>query len=191
MNTKKINAYWWVNVTNFGDSLTKHLLHKYNIDATHSTEAEAELFGVGSVMHRVHDNYSGFILGTGIMHPKQRLFKNAKILSVRGKLTRQCLNLSATTSIGDPGLLSDLLLDKRSDKKFTLGIIPHFSNANDDKVLDFSKKYAEDVKIINVKRSPIDVIKQIRSVPLYRIILTPWVNRCRLSRHSKYMALHF
>ena len=123
----------------------------------------ANLIGIGSVLGWIPENFSGMIFGSGLMRPEKKSFPYAKILSVRGEFTRQCLGLPVDIPLGDPGIISDSLIDIRLEKKYVLGLIPHFENKDDEIVKKILKKYPNDLLLIDVERQPIEVLKDIDS----------------------------
>lgn len=158
--SKNLKTYWYSGKINFGDLLTRDILKLYNINPILSKPDEAKLVGIGSVLGWIPENFSGYILGSGLMKPLNKKFPDANFLSIRGDLTRQCLCLPKNTPLGDPGLVSDRLLSHRQNKKYVLGLIPHFENKDDIKIRSFLEKYPDDVLLIDVERQPIDVIKE-------------------------------
>lgn len=63
-------------------------------------------------------------------------------------------------ALGDPALLAPLLFKENFGKKYSLGIVPHWSMYSDQVFRDLSKKYPNSI-IINVLDDPLIVLRQI------------------------------
>ena len=116
------------------------------------------LITIGSVIDW-YTNPDCEIWGSGIMSRHCQI-TNAKFHAVRGKYTQlrlKELGYKVPEAIGDPALLTPLIYEPQTDKKYTLGIIPHFlhyeatlKNLNNENVLiinllDDIEKVIEDV----------------------------------------------
>ncbi len=158
----KIGAYWFIRVRNSGDLVTPFLLKKYGFTPVHSYPNEAKLVSCGSLIERIPENFSGFMLGTGFIHEDlTKSLKNARILAVRCELTRDRLGAPKDTILGDPGLLVSRFLGKRQKKRYALGIVPHFNDKNDVRICKFHEKYREKILLIDIQRDPLAVLKEI------------------------------
>lgn len=171
---RRVNVYYWKERANFGDLLSGLLLKKFSrLRSRWTPPDEAELVLVGSILEHLPPNFSGVIAGAGKLHAGIPLrFPNAKILSVRGRLTAEELGLG-NIAIGDPALLANELVPL-PDKKYDLGIVPHWS----DRELALRPEFAKYLpQIIQVSDDPLDVIaeiaacKKIVSSSLHGIIL--------------------
>jgi glycosyltransferase involved in cell wall biosynthesis len=115
------------NGKNFGDLITKRLIEDYvEKDVEIVGPDKAEVFGAGSVLQRVPEDYSGIIIGTGTMYESDRVpdLKNATVLGVRGPLTAEKAKISALYF--DLGILAYLYAPKKIVKKYKKGYLPHF-----------------------------------------------------------------
>lgn len=168
-----MKTYYWNAKKNFGDLLTPLLLkHFTRLSSIWSEPENSQLIMVGSILEHLPENWNGVIAGAGKLHEKTKLnFSKSKILGLRGPLTAK--GLKGNFVLADPGLLADELV-KSQDKKYDLGIIPHWT----DSKLEFNplfKKY--NPKIIRVSDDPLKVIaeigqcKKIISSSLHGIIL--------------------
>jgi len=90
-----------------------------------------------------------------------RHFKNAKILAVRGELTRQRIGASTNVILGDPGLLATRLLHQRQSKRYVLGIVPHYHDKEDPRIARIRRRYKGEVLVIDVRRQPLAVFADI------------------------------
>lgn len=158
---------FWGKYPNFGDQLTPLVLRHYGLTPIHahyepSFGHKADLVCIGTLLNGTPKDFSGFIFGTG-MDQLTKEFPNANILGVRGKLTQKNLGLENTNIVlGDPGLLVSYIFPEKMEKKWVLGIIPHFFDKNEMIIEIWKNKYAAEVKIIDVQRSPDKVISDIK-----------------------------
>ena len=158
-----ITAYW-ADFANFGDQITPLLLRHYGFTPFHAPPDRAQLVSTGSILEHVPENYSGLIVGSGLIHESSRLsFPNAKIVAVRGRLTQERLGLaSRNIRLGDPGLLALTFLRKREIKKYVLGLVPHYVDKANTALSDIVRSNPLDCTFIDVeKKNSLDVIRQI------------------------------
>jgi len=125
-------SVWDESTGNFGDWLTPYFLHKLTkIKIEWSRPQEAEMFGCGSIIETVPQDFTGILLTTGIMHETTQRpgLCHANILALRGPLTgaRIVGGEPYTDRIlyGDLGLLCRLFAPKVK-KEYEVGIIPHY-----------------------------------------------------------------
>lgn len=156
-----IKSYWFIGTKNFGDLLNPILLSHYGFTPIHTTRQEAEILVIGSILDKVPEDYSGYIIGSGLLYDTKKNFPNARILALRGDLTRRRIGAPNNTFLGDPGLLITKLFKPKTKKKYTLGIIPHYIDTNDNRLKSIVSRYTNEVTIINVMRDPKIVINEI------------------------------
>lgn len=156
-----VKAYWYEEVINFGDLITPLLLQTFGFSPLHAPKQEANFLGIGSILQDITENFSGFIAGSGLIHDKKMSLPHAKILALRGSLTRDRLDAPKNTVLGDPGLLVEKFKYHRQDKKYLIGLIPHFVDKKDQRIHLLQKRYHNDIFIINVQRYPKEVIQEI------------------------------
>ena len=149
---------------NFGDKLTAFLLQKltaYSIESvSYRHIKEADLIGIGSILQRVPEDYSGIIWSSGFLEDNTKIFSKANIFAIRGKLSLNKINgKTEHTILGDGGLLCYLMASKLP-KKYKLGIIPHYI----DKNLPLIKQMASnpEIKVIDICGSCDDIIKEVQ-----------------------------
>jgi len=157
-----VKVYWFEKEINFGDLLNPILLKHYGLTPINSPIKSAEVIALGSVLQGLNEEFTGFIVGAGLIRDMERRFPFAKILSVRGQLTRKCIGADEAIPLGDPGLLVSMLFPKIIKKKYTLGLVPHFVDKNDDRIRKLFEWYPKDIRIIDVQRKPKFVISEIR-----------------------------
>lgn len=109
---------------------------------------------IGSVIDFLANGES-IIWGSGIMHGNKPLsVKPKNVLAVRGPLTRDFLisnGIHCPKIYGDPALLFPFYYTSKVDKKYKLGIIPHYVDRYNPFVLDLLKKEPDKVCVINMK----------------------------------------
>ena len=165
-------AYWWREVSNFGDALAPLLLEYYTeANAEWALPRHAEVVSIGSVLEHIPRGWSGHVLGSGrIREDSEVCLKHAQVHAVRGPLSAIGLGDVVT---GDPGLLADELV-RVPTRDIELGIVPHWSDnslQNDSRFLPYNPV------IIDPAGPPLDVVrmigrcKKIVSSSLHGIIL--------------------
>lgn len=114
---------------------------------------------------------SGFINepDTVIVRPNNKhetFFKNIDVKALRGKYTKErteaILNKKLEGIVlGDPGLLVSKLLPKKNYEKFyNVGIIPHYTDANNSLIHELNKNLSN-VKLINILDEPLKILREI------------------------------
>jgi pyruvyltransferase len=164
LQNNKVSAYWWVGVPNFGDIITPLLLKYYNYTPVHSSIGNAQLVSTGSILNMLPEDYEGIILGSGFINDTcKRRFEKAKVLALRGKYTKKLLGIESDIALGDPGLLASDTVKHRQNKKYVLGIIPHYVDSDNIKIMNLKKKYPKEIIVIDVKEQPEKVLEIIDS----------------------------
>ncbi|MDG9667851.1 polysaccharide pyruvyl transferase family protein [Hahella sp. CR1] len=158
----RITAYWWNGETNFGDLITPELLKFYGFTPVHASALSCEVLSTGSILQFSSIDYKGHIIGSGLIKDLEFPMPEAHVLAVRGSLTRDRIKAPSNVPLGDPGLLAPKLLrGERAKKKYILGVIPHYVDANDRRITQLTSRYPSEVKLISVKRKPGEVFKDI------------------------------
>jgi len=158
----RVEVYWYIKEKNSGDLVTPMLLKRYGFTPVHSYPREAKVFSCGSLLEKVPEDFSGFILGTGFMHGDSvRSFDKARILAVRGELTRNHVGAPKDTILGDPGLLVSRFFTRRQKKRYTLGVVPHYVDKKDVCIHTFCKRYSKEVLFIDIQQDPLTVLQKI------------------------------
>ncbi len=159
----RIDAYWYTGEVNFGDLITPLLLKHYGFTPIKCNLTKAKVLCTGSILDTAPVGFSGHILGSGLIRDERREFNSAKIWALRGPLTRERVSAPKATALGDPGLLIPLLLNERQGKKHLLGVVPHYVDKDHGWVSGLEERFGDEVLIIDVMRSPDEVIKEIDS----------------------------
>ncbi len=114
----------------------------------------------------IYGNKPLYVWGSGFLYgdnPNKMYRKNLKICALRGEKTRQKLSTltgqNYDVPLADAGLLADMFIDSMPDKKYEIGLIPHFSQQNEMHMVNLSKK--ENVYFIDIRNTPRQVIREI------------------------------
>jgi hypothetical protein len=98
---------------NFGDQLGPRLLARAGIEAVWATPANSRIVTVGSILSKFTSEWAGTVWGTGYIQASMRgSFPRARVVSVRGELTRAHARLPTGTKLGDPGILAPDLIER-------------------------------------------------------------------------------
>jgi hypothetical protein len=172
-------------VQNMGDLLNEYLIKDYfGYNLVRHNPLTCELSGIGSglgqftfsdnlainiaekVIGLIHSPV--YIWGTGFISEtnKDKMFyrKNMIFSAVRGKLSKSRVEVILGKSVdmvtGDGGILASELLKKKVEKKFKVGIIPHYKEQSDITFIQLQQKFKNSI-LINVRKNPINVIEEI------------------------------
>jgi len=128
-----------------------------------------KIYSTGSVMS--FTNVDSIVWGTGCIMNHSIGGTPKKIYSVRGPLTRKQLqlrNIDCPEIYGDPALLYPLIYNPKIDKKYKLGIIPHYIEFQSEKDIQVLRNLErQGVKIINIcagKEGFIDELLEVEKV---------------------------
>ena len=113
--------------SNFGDALGPRLLSTVGIKTEWAAPPQAQLVTVGSVLGKFKPNWRGTVWGTGFIEegPKNPI-PSAKVVSVRGELSRERAGLSTRIALGDPGVLASDLAPSVVTPSEKIVIVPHY-----------------------------------------------------------------
>ncbi len=164
MPKKKINFWYWAKGNNFGDMLNipilKHM-SKGKIQFNYvSKYSHGKLLAVGSILRKL--NINDIVWGAGAIKKEYiNIPFGVKILAIRGPLTKKMLRLQCKIPYGDPGLLMpEIYIPVELNKKYDIGIIPHYIDDNLMQVKD------NNILMINVKANYKEIINKINSCNL-------------------------
>ncbi|WP_339611877.1 polysaccharide pyruvyl transferase family protein [uncultured Planktosalinus sp.] len=166
---KKIRLFWWNEVyymgkplQNYGDLLGKYLVEKIsnkevefvNPRKWHLKDYFQPIYATaGSIL--AHVNRHCVVWGSGIIL-KDQVVKPARFLAVRGPQTSKRLleqGYKVPEIYGDPALLLPLYYNPPIEKKYTLGIVPHY---NDFKAVQQNYQNRKDLLIIDLMTNDIE-----------------------------------
>lgn len=160
-------AYWWCGHPNFGDALAPLLLERFSdVKVEWGTISHSQVASVGSILEHVPPLWDGVILGSGRLMETSRLHLYSKgvltptILGLRGPLTAKYI--SGNYAIGDPGILADELVGEQ-EKKWDLGIIPHFTDTELEPRFRKLVPAKSSVRLIHPSGNPLRVLREIGS----------------------------
>lgn len=172
---------------NAGDLLNKDLVEKISGRKTIRTKVfNADMMAIGGAIYGLQysDDFirkcmqwllgmtfgkkTVYIWGSGFLysHNRNKLYRrNIKVCALRGEKTREKLHDITgkwyDVPLVDAGLLIDLFLTERIDKKYEIGLIPHMSQIEEPAIKEM--RSMPDVLFIDIRRTPQDVIKDIAS----------------------------
>ena len=162
MSARVVPAYWSTKDVNFGDQLTPVLLASYGFTPVRTPPYAARLVGAGSILEHVPTEYTGVLLGCGLMSADTSAsYPRATMLAVRGRLTGERIGAPDSCVLGDPGLLASELVPAPTPKRWTLGLVPHFVDKADPRLTALMRSHPDDVTVVDVQRDPRDVIADI------------------------------
>ena len=165
----------WLDYRNWGDALNPVLIHKISgkhpvlyTNDTRIPKNKPVFAVIGSILdNRVNlctDNQL-IIWGTGFISNKGYLkVRSPRICAVRGPLTRKLLlkqGFQCPDIFGDPALLYPRFYKPNINKKYKLGIIPHYIDKNNPVLPDILKD--PDILIIDIQGGINEVVDNICS----------------------------
>jgi hypothetical protein len=148
---------FWIGSSNFGDAVNVTLYKAITGSEPVYSEASHKIIAIGSLAHAAAPG--DIVWGTGAMSADLPLKcdSTTRVLATRGPLTDELLRqhgASPSGIHGDPALLLPKFFPMNEEKKYKLGIIPHYVDYEEVVKMDLGK-------IINLFESPLEVIKQI------------------------------
>ncbi|MCK6607364.1 MAG: polysaccharide pyruvyl transferase family protein [Flavobacterium sp.] len=169
----KIHVYWWAlkaqgEIDNYGDILAPFLAEKLSgkkvVKVSHPMQRWYKWFikhyvTVGSIICAASKN--SIVWGSGIIKKNENV-RAAKFVAVRGPRTRKRLlelGYQVPEVYGDPALLLPKFISNVAEKKYALGIIPHYVDY--DAIVARFKDDAT-IKVINLMTN--DVVKTTQEI---------------------------
>lgn len=154
LDEDSIKLFWYNRETNFGDYLNYDLVSNITdkkVQWVPYNYNKEYYMAIGSILQVATDKT--IVWGSGLIDDKQLPIKKPKeILAVRGPLTRKRLieaKMKCPEIYGDPALLMPEYYSPNSEKKFDLGIIPHYVDKHND---FFLQKFSPNIKIIDIEQ---------------------------------------
>lgn len=153
-----IIAQWFDGEKNWGDSINPIVIEYFSKRKVVHSNLLLNIYSrpiymaIGSIIETCNDKKT-IVWGSGLISDGGKpLVKPNKICAVRGPRTREQLiknNISCPRIYGDPALLFPRIYRPDVEKKYKLGIIPHYVDAASPQL----KKYEAhpEIKIINVR----------------------------------------
>lgn len=163
---RKYPIKYFDSVLNVGDQINPYLVGVILGQETFNVRSGRlkHVVGLGSMFHVANKN--SIIWGTGIISEESAFRFKTKCLSVkavRGRLTENILVENGVVGrndvvLGDPGLLMPLFYKPSIEKVSTVGVVPHYVDAD----LPFFKEN-DDIAVIHVRKGPESFIDQLLS----------------------------
>ena len=171
----KIGLYYYSGTPNFGDSLNIDIFRRmFGIEVEKHDSEHCDIVAVGSLLESfvinphnwaaVFDKYlipHMFVWGTGFIgsqkYDNERLSRCIDVRAVRGHLTLERLKKITSKPlenvvVADPGLLASRLFDTHNiEKKYALGIIPHYVDEGNPLL---NKIQVSNSVVLDIKQSP-------------------------------------
>ncbi|MCD6527972.1 MAG: polysaccharide pyruvyl transferase family protein [Desulfuromonas sp.] len=163
-----LKVYWSSGLKNgrknFGDWLSPKLCEAISgRPVIHAKHQQCDLVACGSILQRLKNHLwtrPVHVWGTGIIEEMPSFSTRHQIDAVRGKLTANMIKNRRIGTLGDPGLLCGLLLPaKPIEKKFRVGIIPHYMDQQQPLVQTFIKQPG--VVFIDIFSDTIEFLQQV------------------------------
>lgn len=158
-------------MTNYGDELSPRILEAVTGRAVRWARlGQEDVVAIGSVLaNYLSVGGRGLVWGSGLNRPLKDLGLRApddqsRFLVVRGPMSRVEFALPEEIPVGDPGLLSQLLLTRSNEPKKGAVIVPHFTvfNSRSGRARVSSLRRAG-YRIVEPTSHPADMIRQIGS----------------------------
>jgi pyruvyltransferase len=156
LSKKSLLLYFSDFNNNWGDMLNPFLLSRIvnapviSAKRVFNFRSKDIVFGIGSILTKELDK--AVVWGSGFIKDPGRIVSPPKhILALRGKLTEEIFSregVNVPGLYGDPALLYPLYFDVKNEKKFRLGIIPHYKDL-DHPLMKKIEKLDSSIKIIS------------------------------------------
>ncbi|MEO1564302.1 MAG: polysaccharide pyruvyl transferase family protein [Pseudomonadota bacterium] len=156
-----IKLFWWAKKPNFGDVLSRDVTEvAFGRVVEHSSVAEAEVFGLGSILHAVSRQYNAgppiknmrpVIWGSGLFKFLNTEFvRHCDIHLLRGPITAAILE-SDCTCFGDPGLLAKHAYGE-VERGAHFGVLLHHTQISEEAIATINQ--IPNAQFIDVRRDP-------------------------------------
>jgi len=155
-----VGTYWWAAQPNFGDDLTPWILPRYGVVPVHRRAPEARLAAVGSILEVLPSEYDGAIWGSGLIMDRPHPLPSAKILAVRGHLTRERIGAPDDVTLGEPGLLVARRI-RRPARRWDVGLVPHAVHRDHAAFVGLAETPGIRAHVIDVQRTASHAVRQI------------------------------
>jgi hypothetical protein len=155
-----VPAHWWDGHPNFGDDLTPWLLPMYGVLPIHRVVSRAQLAGVGSILEFLPADWDGVVWGSGLMHAEPHPLPRARVLAVRGHLTRDLIGAPDDVALGDPGILV-ARHRPRPKQRWDIALVPHGHHRGHAPFLALAETAGHRVRVVNVHQSAARVVREI------------------------------
>jgi len=169
-SNNNIIVHWYTGDNNFGDQLNpiiiknlfgKRIFHPQKII---NIKNKPIYTAIGSILQNL--NYNNLeVWGSGFISEDSKIKKAPKkIHAVRGPLTRKLFikqGIPCPDVYGDPGILVSKIYAPLTEKKYVLGIIPHYVDKGSEIIRNLKSKYKDDILVIDIQGNWENVIDDI------------------------------
>ncbi|GGD02356.1 polysaccharide pyruvyl transferase family protein [Hyunsoonleella pacifica] len=190
----KIRLYWWQEKRkdgreNYGDLMSKYLIEKISNSTVKTvTHPSRRLYkyllkhyiSIGSIISSANEN--SIVWGSGIIKKDDNI-RDAEFLAVRGPKTRKRIlekGFNCPEVYGDPALLMPEYYSSKIDKKYSIGVIPHYVDYKEVKkqFVNNSSVKVIDLLTFNVEKTTDEILecKYIISSSLHGVIVAQSYN---------------
>lgn len=170
LNRKRIPIFYFSKTKNVGDILNPYLIERISHRETFLVKSRTKkhILPIGSIMH--FGTKKSIVWGSGIIHPDQvppiEVLKKIQYTAIRGHLTKAELekyNINCNNiPLGDPAVLLPIYYTPKTvEKRFKVGIVPHFIDAANPLLKEYVND--ENFLIIDVMQNPENFIDQLVS----------------------------
>ena len=162
---RKVPLVYFDGVLNAGDQLNVDVFEWVTGRKTYNSKSRVfkHFLGVGSILF--YANERSVIWGSGFIdeNTPRGMLKFNKVIALRGELSRQALDKKNKYKfdgpLGDPALLMPSIFNPEVEKKYRVGIVPHY--AQQEFLASISSSCGDDIKIIDIKTSGKEFIKDL------------------------------
>lgn len=152
-------VYWHVGRPNFGDDLNPLFFEAVGGRGVRFSRdrEEPHFMGIGSILEQA--NARSTVMGSGFLFPPgPSVSKPARIVSLRGHLSRAAFEGVEDIWLGDPLVVVDVVRPASAPKRHRYGYVPHVSSINEAKAMT-----PAGMLLIDPSAPPWQVIDQIAS----------------------------
>lgn len=164
--SKPLKLHWSHSKPNFGDALSPLICEAVSgRRVVHAKASQADLIAVGSLLHRLKEHWFSHkvhVWGSGYIEQPHSHRSRHYYHAVRGKLSANAINNQHIATLGDPGLLSDMLLpaSKRRSKKFRIGLVAHYKDKTNPLIKALSNSNAG-ITVIDIFLPPVEFLEKL------------------------------
>lgn len=167
---KPLKIYWSTSLKNgkknFGDWLSPTLCEIITQrKVIWAPPHKCDLAAIGSILQKFTKNKwwqpAKHIWGSGFLEEKPSFCSQHNFHAIRGKYSAQIICNKEIDILGDPGLLCYLLEVSPPQKKYALGIVPHYKDQNNELVHNFAKNNKH-VTVVDILSDPHTFIQRVK-----------------------------
>lgn len=156
---------------NAGDEFSAPLIsHLTGAHVLVMAEPEAaELAAAGSIYQLLGEKPIA-VWGAGVIRDEDVFWRpDDRVLALRGPLTARRIGHAGDVPFGDPGLLVPQRWPPAAEKRWDVGIVPHYVDAQNQLVTAFARRNQDRVTVIDICSNVADVL---RSISECRVVLS-------------------